>query len=236
MTIAASVVPPTMNGLRSASRSDARPTTISTARSNTQNADMIAVRFGRAHPETVHQHRRPVHRQGQVEHEPQADADRVRPDPAVGEQITRPGSVLPVREVVRRSAGELQPHAQLGREVGDVQCDHDRHDKRDGAHDDELRPPGTGEDRQCPGGQAGGKQARSTGPQVQNPNACARPVRGEKSRTSGAVPAIAMPSTNASMTRASSRSCGPVTSVMARQHPAVSSINGTNSLTRPRDR
>ena len=42
MTIAASVVPPTMNGLRSASRSDARPTTISTARSNTQNADMIA--------------------------------------------------------------------------------------------------------------------------------------------------------------------------------------------------
>jgi hypothetical protein len=73
-----------------------------------------------------------------------------------------------------------------------------------------------------------------TGPQVQNPNACARPVRGEKSRTSGAVLAIAMPSTNASTTRASSRSCGPVTSVMARQHPEVSSINGTNSLTRPR--
>jgi hypothetical protein len=58
-------------------------------------------------------------------------------------------------------------------------------------------------------------------------------MRGEKSRTSGAVPAIAIPSTNASAIRATRNSPTESVSVIAKQHSAVTIISGIRSLTRP---
>ncbi|MEJ3658843.1 hypothetical protein WEH80_38395 [Actinomycetes bacterium KLBMP 9759] len=72
-----------------------------------------------------------------------------------------------------------------------------------------------------------------TGPHVQNPNAVARPMRGEKSRTSGAVAATAIPSTNDSTIRVASSCAGESTSVIAKHNREVSSMVGTSSRTRP---
>ncbi|GAA2879490.1 hypothetical protein GCM10020220_081800 [Nonomuraea rubra] len=80
---------------------------------------------------------------------------------------------------------------------------------------------------------AAARKFAPTGPQVQKPKAWARPRRGEKSRISGAVLAMATPSTNASTILAISRSLGLCTRVMAKQHTAVSAMSGMSSRTRP---
>jgi hypothetical protein len=80
---------------------------------------------------------------------------------------------------------------------------------------------------------AADRKLAPTGPQVQNPNAVARPIRGEKSRTSGAVQATAMPSTKYSATRTTSSSVGLDTSAMAKHRMAVTSMAGTSGVTRP---
>jgi hypothetical protein len=80
---------------------------------------------------------------------------------------------------------------------------------------------------------AAARKLAPTGPQVQNPKACARPMRGEKSRTSGAVLAIATPSMNDSTTRAASSWPGVRISAIAKQHNAVSIISGISRRTRP---
>lgn len=81
---------------------------------------------------------------------------------------------------------------------------------------------------------AAARKLAPTGPQVQNPNACARPIRGEKSRTSGAVPAMAIPSMTDSAMRASISCVGEWTAVMTRQQTVVSSMSGMSRRTRPR--
>jgi hypothetical protein len=72
-----------------------------------------------------------------------------------------------------------------------------------------------------------------TGPQVQNPNAVARPNRGEKSRTRPAVVVTAAPSTNSSRQRNTSNCAGVCTTTMAMLHKAASNSAGTRSRTRP---
>jgi hypothetical protein len=77
------------------------------------------------------------------------------------------------------------------------------------------------------------RNAAPTGPQVQNANACARPIRGEKSRTSEAVMVTPAPSMNSIRQRTASSPVTESTVASRKLQAAVMVRVGTSRATRP---